>query len=79
VKGACDDFTECFVDEGNSDPFQVMLTLKRVGFNGFMIDDHVPRMVNDSAWHHRGRAFATGYLLGLLRAVNAITEPAPAA
>ena len=79
VKGACDDFTECFVDEGNSDPFQVMLTLKRVGFNGFMIDDHVPRMVNDSAWHHRGRAFATGYMLGLLRAVNAITEPAPAA
>ncbi|MFC1466543.1 MAG: mannonate dehydratase [Candidatus Brachytrichaceae bacterium NZ_4S206] len=74
VKGGCDDFTECFLGEGNSDMFQVMLTLKRVGFNGFMIDDHVPALVNDSPWRHRGHAFATGYMLGLLQAVNAITE-----
>jgi mannonate dehydratase len=72
VKGACDDFTECFLDEGNSDMFQVMLALKKNKFNGFLIDDHVPKMNNDSAWNHRGRAHATGYMLGLLKAVNSI-------
>jgi len=73
VKGACDDFTECFIDEGNSDMFKVMLKLKEVGFKGFLIDDHVPKMVNDSPWNHRGRAFATGYMKGLLQAANAVS------
>lgn len=72
VKGGCDDFTECFIDEGNVDAVQVMRKLKQVGFNGFIIDDHVPKMVNDSPWNHRGRAYATGYLTGLLKAVNAL-------
>lgn len=36
-------------------------------------DDHVPKMVNDSTWNHRGRAFATGYMKGLLQAVNAVS------
>jgi mannonate dehydratase len=73
VKGACDDFTECFIDEGNSDMFKVMLKLKEVGFKGFLIDDHVPKMVNDTPWNHRGRAFATGYMKGLLQAANAVS------
>ena len=74
VKGGGDDFTECFIDEGNSDMFKVMLKLKETGFKGFLIDDHVPKMVNDTPWNHRGRAFATGYMKGLLQAVNAVTQ-----
>jgi mannonate dehydratase len=79
VKGACDPstgsgFTECFIDEGNSDMFKVMLKLKEVGFKGFLIDDHVPKMVGDTPWNHRGRAFATGYMKGLLQAVNAVAQ-----
>jgi hypothetical protein len=31
-------------------------------------------MVNDTPWNHRGRAFATGYMKGLLQAVNAVTQ-----
>ena len=73
VKGASEDFTECFIDEGNSNMFEVMLALKKSGFNGFLIDDHVPKMSNDSPWNHRGRAHATGYMLGLLKAVNSIS------
>jgi mannonate dehydratase len=72
VKGGGDDFTECFIDEGNSNMFKVMLKLKEVGFKGFLIDDHVPKMVNDTPWNHRGRAFATGYMKGLLQAVNSL-------
>ncbi len=74
VKGGGDDFTECFIDEGNSDMFKVMLKLKETGFKGFLIDDHVPKMVNDTPWNHRGRAFATGYMKGLLQAVNAVSQ-----
>jgi mannonate dehydratase len=72
VQGRADDFRECFVDEGNSDMFAVMCKLKEVGFKGFLIDDHVPHMVNDSPWGHRGRAFSTGYMKALLDVVKAL-------
>jgi mannonate dehydratase len=71
VQGCADDFTECFIDEGNSDVVAVMRKLKEVGFHGFILDDHVPHLVNDSDWGHRGRAYATGYLLGILHTINA--------
>ena len=71
VQGCAEDFTECFIDEGNSDVAVVLKKLKEVGFHGFILDDHVPCMVNDSAWGHRGRAFATGYIAGILAALDA--------
>lgn len=69
VQGSAECFTECFIDEGNSHIPSVLRALRDVGFRGFLLDDHVPRMVNDSPWGHRGRAFATGYLRGALAAV----------
>jgi mannonate dehydratase len=72
VRGTAESFTEVFLGDGNCDPVQVMKTLKEVGFRGFIIDDHVPRMVNDTPWCHRGRAWSTGYLQALLQAVNAL-------
>ena len=72
VQGSAEDFTECFIDEGNSDVFLVVKKLKDVGFNGFIIDDHVPHLINDSPWGHRGRAYATGYIKGLVRAVQSM-------
>jgi mannonate dehydratase len=72
VLGTAENFTEVFLGDGNSDPVQVMKTLKEVGFRGFIIDDHVPHMVNDSPWCHRGRAWSTGYIKALLDAVNAL-------
>ena len=70
VQGSAEDFKECFIDEGNSDVVAVMRKLKEIGFRGFILDDHVPHLVNDSPWGHRGRAFATGYLLGMLHTIN---------
>ncbi len=72
VQGSAEDFTECFIDEGNSDVFLVVKKLREVGFQGFIIDDHVPHLINDSAWGHRGRAYATGYIKGLVRAVQSM-------
>lgn len=70
VVGDAYQFTEVFVNDGNSDPLAVLLKLKEVGFNGFIIDDHVPHMVNDTPWGHRGRAWTTGYLMGMLEAIE---------
>ncbi len=66
VQGTAPLFQECFIGEGNYDPAAVMLALKRSGFDGFLLDDHVPHMDDDSEWAHRGRAHAIGYLQGLI-------------
>lgn len=73
VQGTVPRFQECFLGEGNVDVVEAMLTFKKVGFRGFMIDDHVPRMVDDTPWGHRGRALATGYMMALLEAVNKLS------
>ena len=67
VQGTVPEFTECFIGDGNFDPAEVMAQLARTGFDGFLLDDHVPHMDGDSDWNHRGRAHAIGYMQGLIR------------
>ncbi len=67
VQGTVPAFTECFIGDGNFDPAQVMSLLVQNGFDGFLLDDHVPHMDGDTDWNHRGRAHAIGYMQGLLR------------
>ncbi|MGH2461228.1 MAG: mannonate dehydratase [Chloroflexota bacterium] len=70
VQGTGDHFAECFIGEGNLGVTTVMRALRDVGYSGFLIDDHVPHLVEDTGWAPRGRAYSTGYLMGLLRAVS---------
>jgi len=44
VKGTVPCFEECFLGEGNCDPLTVMRALVSAGFDGFMLDDHAPRL-----------------------------------
>ena len=67
VQGTVPDFTECFIGEGNYDPAEMLTRLLDAGFDGFLLDDHVPKMDDDSDWNHRGRAHAIGYMQGLAR------------
>jgi mannonate dehydratase len=67
VQGSVPDFTECFIGDGNYDPAEIITMLARTGFDGFLLDDHVPKMDGDSDWNHRGRAHAIGYMQGLIR------------
>jgi mannonate dehydratase len=67
VQGTVPNFTECFIGDGNYDPAEVMVLLAKNGFDGFLLDDHVPKMDDDSDWSHRGRAHAIGYMQGLIR------------
>lgn len=66
VRGVVPAFAECFLGEGNYDPHGVMRELLATGFSGFMLDDHAPRLVDDTDYAHRGRAHAIGYLQALL-------------
>ena len=66
VQGEVPCFNECFIDDGNQDTFAVVQALHEVGFTGFMITDHVPAMVDDTTWGHRGRAYAIGYIRALI-------------
>jgi len=66
VQGIVPNFQECFLGEGNFDPAEIILLLRKVGFDGFLLDDHVPHMDDDTDWNHRGRAHAIGYMQGLI-------------
>jgi len=72
VQGTVPQFQECFLGEGNWDPAETMLLLKKSGFTGFMIDDHVPHMDGDTNWNHTARAHAVGYMQGLINMMNAL-------
>ena len=72
IQGQVPRFQECFLDQGEVDVVVVLRELKDMNFDGFLIDDHVPQVVSDSTWGHRSRAYATGYIKGLMRAVEAM-------
>jgi mannonate dehydratase len=87
VQGTVPRFQESFLGEGNYDPPSVLRRLAGVGFDGFIIDDHVPAMIGDpdtwadtssEAYCSRGRAHAIGYLQGVMAALG-LGEPSAAA
>lgn len=66
VLGTVPAFTEVFLGEGNFDPPTVIRQLLDVGFDGWLQDDHVPFMDDDTRWGHRARAHEIGYIQGVL-------------
>lgn len=73
VVGSVKDFHETFIDCGQVDTFEIVQTLKEVGFDGFMITDHVPHIVGDSPWVHRGRAHCVGFMQALIQVANKLS------
>ena len=71
VSGPVPSFQETFIDEGHVDMLEAIKAYKDAGFDGPIIDDHVPQMVDDTPYGHRGRAYAMGYLKGLIDAASA--------
>jgi mannonate dehydratase len=72
VQGTVPKFQECFLGEGNYDPAEAMLLLKRNKFSGFMTTDHVPHVINDPGWQHRSRGHSIGYMQGLMNMMEMI-------
>ena len=71
VTGPVPRFSETFVDEGHVNMLEAMKAYKEVGFDGPMIDDHVPHVIGDSSGQHRSHAYAMGYMKALIDAVDA--------
>lgn len=65
VQGTIERFQECFLGDGNYDPAKVLTRLKRCGYNGIVIDDHVPFLTDDTRWGRTARAFENGYIQGM--------------
>lgn len=72
VRGTIEKFSECFIGEGRYNPATVMKALKDNGYNGLMLDDHVPFITGDTRWGHTARAYTFGYLRGLDRMLNTL-------
>ncbi|SFL56217.1 mannonate dehydratase [Halanaerobium salsuginis] len=70
VSGTVPNFKEAFIGAGNYDPAVVIRRLQELKFNGFLLADHVPIMINDSKLSHRARAHAIGYMQGLLQSIK---------
>src|SRR5262249_15349369 len=61
-------FVETFVDNGYTDMWKVMRTLREVEFDGVVIGDHFPEMVGGS---RVSVAYTVGYMRALLSRANA--------
>ena len=66
VIGTVPKFQETFIGRGNVDMMTALKVYRESGFTGFILDDHVPHLVNDSPWGHRSRAYAIGYMQAML-------------
>lgn len=65
VQGTIEKFNECFLGEGRYNPAIIMKALADNGYNGLVLDDHVPFLTNDTRWGHTSRAYTYGYLKAL--------------
>ena len=70
VTGTVPAFAETFIDEGYVDMVKAMRAFREVGFDGPMVEDHVPEMAGGpEQWP--AKAFALGYMRAVMQAAGA--------
>ncbi|HXF64819.1 MAG TPA: mannonate dehydratase [Caldilineaceae bacterium] len=68
IRGTPRRFQEVFIDEGDVDMVRMMQVYREVGFNGPYMMDHTPDFPREASGG-AGRAYAVGYMRGLIQAV----------
>ncbi len=67
-------FQEVFPDDGYLDMYAIMKELRKVGFDGLLIPDHIPGLAGDGDnfddMRRAGTSLSIGYIRGLLQAAN---------
>ena len=63
-------FVETFPDDGYMDMYQVMKSLRKVGFNGTLVPDHIPQLAGDEGIRRAGTAYCIAYIRALQRRAN---------
>lgn len=71
VSSPLPNFIETFPDEGYLDLYAVMRDLRRVGFSGAVMPDHVPAMVGDEGIRRAGTAYCIAWMRAMLARANA--------
>lgn len=74
ISGTREKFDEVYPDEGKLDMFKCIQLLNDVGYKGIIIPDHTPHGVGDTEYGHQGRAYAIGYMKGLMQVAGAIDK-----
>jgi mannonate dehydratase len=77
VQGDTSRFRECFLGEGNFDPVEILRTLRDVGFDGYIMDDHVPTLTDevvdkDLKFGYTSHAYTIGYMEGILKSLDCL-------
>jgi len=62
-------FEEVLLDDGDINLYKVLQELERVGFDGCVNPDHIPRIEGDGEGAHQGLAYSVGYIKALLAAL----------
>ena len=64
-------FEEVLLDDGDMNMFKILLELKKVGFDGCLNPDHIPRMEGDepNSAPIIGLSYSIGYIKALLAAL----------
>jgi len=74
VQGTINFFKECFPGDGRYNPAKIMRSLYKNGYDGLVLDDHVPFINNDTRWGHTARANVFGYLNGMIKMMKEYEE-----
>ena len=74
VQGTVENFSECYLGDGRMNPARIMRELYENGYDGLLLDDHVPYLANDSRWGHTSRAYEFGYITGLAAATESAVK-----
>lgn len=68
IRGRRDDFQEVYPDEGDVDMWKAILAYKEISYDGLLMYDHIPDADDGDA----SRAFAYGYIRGLIQAAESL-------
>jgi mannonate dehydratase len=71
VRGHVPQYVETFIDDGDVDMLDAMRAFKQVDYQGSIVSDHTPQVIEDWAGGRVGRSYSHGYIRGLVQAVNA--------
>lgn len=74
VQGTVENFSECYLGDGRMNPARIMRELYENGYDGLLLDDHVPYLANDTRWGHTSRAYEFGYITGLAAATESAVK-----
>jgi mannonate dehydratase len=74
VAGQMPSFRETFIDSGDINMADAIQVYKEVGFDGVMIPDHLPHVIDDTPFGHRSNAYAIGYMRGLMKSAGVLDE-----